>query len=193
MERISDIVAQRGGIITTNDIEGKALYKRILRAVERGELIRVRHGVYADPTALFNTMIDIEKIIPGGVVCLYNAWAYYQLSTSVPPAFCVAIEAKRKVSLPDMVSVQLYYWKKDYFEFGIIEQEVSGNNVKMTDLERSVCDAIKYRNKIGMDICAEVVRAYLKRSDRNLSRLNEYARKLRIAKTLTNFIEISLE
>lgn len=63
----------------------------------------------------------------------------------------------------------------------------------MTDLERSVCDAIKYRNKIGMDICAEVVRTYLKRNDRNLSRLYDYAKKLRVYKTLNYFIEITLE
>jgi len=44
-----------------------------------------------------------------------------------------------------------------------------------------------------MDICAEVVRTYLKRNDRNLSRLYDYAKKLRVYKTLNYFIEITLE
>lgn len=193
MEKICDIVAEKGGIITVDDTGGKALYKRILRAVDRGELIRVRHGVYADPAALFNTMIDIEKIIPDGVVCLYNAWSYYNLTTSIPPAFCVAIEAKRKVALPANTSIQLYYWKKEFLEFGITNREVSGYKIRMTDIERSVCDAIRYRNKIGMDICAEIIRTYLKRSDRNLSRLSDYAKRLRVSKTLSNIIEIALE
>jgi len=26
-------------------------------------------------------------------------------------------------------------------------------------LERSVCDAVKYRNKLGLDVCAEVIRS----------------------------------
>lgn len=30
-------------------------------------------------------------------------------------------------------------------------------------MERSVCDAIKYRNKIGLEVCSEVVRNYLKK------------------------------
>jgi hypothetical protein len=41
-------------------------------------------------------MIDVEKVIPGGIVCLYNAWSYYNLTTTVPPEFCIAIEAKKK-------------------------------------------------------------------------------------------------
>ena len=39
----------------------------------RAEL--VLQGIYAVPEALLNTMIDVERIVPKGVVCLYNAWA----------------------------------------------------------------------------------------------------------------------
>ncbi|QCQ46681.1 hypothetical protein DBK98_018995 [Bacteroides sp. PHL 2737] len=34
------------------------------------------------------------------------------------------------------------------------------------DLERSVCDAIKYRNKVGIDVMAEVIQTYLKLPER---------------------------
>lgn len=192
MERITDIVNQRGGIVSAKDLT-RAEYTRVLRAVGRGELIKVRQGVYATPQSLVNTMVDVEKIVPNGVICLYNAWAYHRLSTTIPPSVCIAIETKRKVRLPDDTSVQLYYWKKEYLHFGIEEQEYSGFKVRITDLERSVCDAIKYRNKIGLDLCGEVVRSYLKRTDRSLSKLYVYAKRLRVANVLNNYLEISLE
>ena len=192
MERITDIVNQRGGIVSAKDLT-RAEYTRVLRAVGRGELIKVRQGVYATPQSLVNTMVDVEKIVPNGVICLYNAWAYHKLSTTIPPSVCIAIETKRKVRLPDDTSVQLYYWKKEYLDFGIEEQEYSGYKVRITDLERSVCDAIKYRNKIGMDLCGEVMRSYLKRSDKSLSRLYVYAKRLRVANVLNNYLEINLE
>lgn len=192
MERITDIVNQRGGIVSAKDLT-RAEYTRVLRAVGRGELIKVRQGVYATPQSLVNTMVDVEKIVPNGVICLYNAWAYHKLSTTIPPSVCIAIETKRKVRLPDDTSVQLYYWKKEYLHFGIEEQEYSGYKVRITDLERSVCDAIKYRNKIGLDLCGEVVRSYLKRTDRNLSKLYVYAKRLRVANVLNNYLEINLE
>ena len=192
MERIIDIVNQRGGIVSAKDLT-RAEYTRVLRAVGRGELIKVRQGVYATPQSLVNTMVDVEKIVPNGVICLYNAWAYHKLRTTIPPSVCIAIETKRKVRLPDDTSVQLYYWKKEYLHFGIEEQEYSGYKVRITDLERSVCDAIKYRNKIGLDLCGEVVRSYLKRTDRSLSKLYVYAKRLRVANVLNNYLEINLE
>ena len=192
MERIIDIVNQRGGIVSAKDLT-RAEYTRVLRAVGRGELIKVRQGVYATPQSLVNTMVDVEKIVPNGVICLYNAWAYHKLSTTIPPSVCIAIETKRKVRLPDDTSFQLYYWKKEYLHFGIEEQEYSGYKVRITDLERSVCDAIKYRNKIGLDLCGEVVRSYLKRTDRSLSKLYVYAKRLRVANVLNNYLEINLE
>ncbi|MDY5229369.1 MAG: hypothetical protein SPH37_10165, partial [Sodaliphilus sp.] len=63
----------------------------------------------------------------------------------------------------------------------------------ITDLERSVCDAVKYRNKIGLDTTAEIIRNYLKKDKRNLSRLSEYAKRLRVANTLKNYLMIAIE
>ena len=105
-------VAALGGTISTTDISHLSEYKRLLRAKERGDLIKLRHGIYAVPDTLLNTMIDVERIVPNGIVCLYNAWAYHQLSTTVPPAFCIAIANKRKVVIPDTLPIELYYWKK---------------------------------------------------------------------------------
>lgn len=192
MGSISDTIASQGGIITTDSMTGQAEYKRVLRAVERGELIRLRHGVYAIPEATFSTMIDIEKVVPGGIVCLYSAWMHHHLSTMVPPAFCIAIESKRKIKVPTAVPVTLYYWKSENLQFGIERRNISGYDILITDLERSVCDAVKYRNKIGLELCAEIIRSYLARNNRNLSRLMDYARRLRVANVLNNYLEISL-
>ena len=193
MNSITHKATSQGGIITTAELSKQSEYLKVVRAKERGELIRVRHGVYAVPDALLNTMIDIERIVPSGIVCLYNAWAYHQLSTVVPPYFCVAIEAKRKVAIPPTLPIELYYWKKEYLTFGVMDAEISGCNVRITDMERSVCDAVRYRNKTGMEVCSEVIRNYLKKRDRNLSRLSEYAKQLRVANILRNYLEIAIE
>ena len=193
MQKISEIVAAKGGVVTMDEITDRAEYKRILRAVEHGELIRLRQGVYAVPIAILNTMIDVERIVPQGVLCLYSAWAYYQLTTTVPPSFCIAIEAKRKVKLPIRLPINLYYWKAGNLEFGIVDVEISNYQVRMTDLERSVCDAVKYRNKIGLDLCAEIIRTYLRKKERNLSHLMDYAERLRVTKILNNYLEIAIE
>lgn len=193
MNRISQKIEALGGTISTADMASEAEYKRIHRAAQRGELTKLRSGVYASPDALLSTMLDIERIVPGGVVCLYNAWSHHQLTTTVPPSFCVAIERKRKVVIPPSLPITLYYWKKENLSLGVTEAVVSGHTIRMTNLERSVCDAVKYRNKIGIDICAEIVRTYLRKEGRDLSLLTEYAKQLRVWATLSNYLEIALE
>ncbi len=193
MNYIINKVEALGGTITANEVNGNAEYMQLNRAVQQGDLMRIRHGVYVTPNALLDTMIDVERIIPGGVVCMYNAWAHYGLTTLVPPAFCIAIASKRKVVVPQLLPINLYYWKAENLEFGIRKDCISEHHVRITDLERSVCDAIKYRNKIGLDICAEVIRSYLRKKERNLSKLTEYAKKLRVANVLNNYLEIAIE
>lgn len=189
---IIDTLRQQGGFITTYEVKSRGEYERLRRATEDGTLMRIRKGVYVEMSALANNMIDVERIVPRGVLCLYSAFAHYGLSTQVPSAICIAIEAKRKVRLPEYPPIDLYFWKKENLGFGVIQKNISGYTVLMTDLERTVCDAVKYRNKIGLDVCGEVIDSYLKRENRNISLLYEYARKLRVKNILTKYLETRL-
>jgi hypothetical protein len=56
--------------------------------------------------------------------------------------------------------------------------------------ERAICDAVKFRNKIGKDIVLEAIKNYMKMKDRDLSKLYEFSRILRVEKLLTNYLEI---
>lgn len=168
------------------DYERRILYK----AVKEGEALKIRNGVYIQMETLADTMVDIGKIVPGGILCLWSAWSVYGLTTQIPNAYYVAIDNKRKVTLPAYPEFQLVYQSAKHLNIGVTEKEINGYQVKIYDIERSVCDAIKYRNKIGIDVMAEIVQGYLKSESRNLSKLQEYAAQLRIANTLNQYLEL---
>ena len=94
--------------------------------------------------------------------------------------------------MPEFPPITLYYWSDHLLEFGTTIAEVHGHKVHVTDLERSVCDAVKYRNKIGLDVCAEIVKSYIRRRGRNISTLIKYAKILRVAKTMSTYLEIGI-
>ena len=159
-------------------------------AVRKGEAVRIKNGVYADIDALANTMVNIKMIIPGGTLCLWSAWSVYNLTTQIPNAYYVAIERTRKITLPDYPEFQLVYQSDSLLSIGATQKNVQGYDVPIFDIERSVCDAIKYRNKVGIDVMAEILQTYLRRPDKNISRLMDYASKLRIRKTLNQYLEV---
>ena len=180
----------QGGYIRAKDIkDNRPMYDQLLAEVAKGNVVRLRNGIYALPDEMAKTMIDVETIVPGGILCMYSAWAYYELTTKLPPSICIAIEKKRKVILPDYPPVSLYYWSQPALEIGVSQREIDGYKVKIYDLEKSVCDAVKFRNKVGIDISSEILKNYLKRSDKNLTRLNEYAKRMRVANTMISLID----
>ena len=193
MDKIEDIVTQQGGMVSLHGRSHENTYRRIVRAEKNGKLVRVRKGVYALPYAFMDAMIDVESVVPGGVVCLYNAWAFYGLTMQNPPTFCIAVDAKRKIVFAQKQMITLYYWNEQSLTLGVEEVEYSSHKVRMTNAERSVCDAVRYRNKIGEDLCQEIIRTYLKRPDRKIGLMMEYAKALRVAKILGNYLNILME
>ena len=193
MEKIEDIVIQQGGVISLLGKSHENTYRRVVRAEKNGKLVRVRKGVYALPYVFMDAMIDIESVVPGGVVCLYNAWAFYGLTMQNPPTFCIAVEAKRKIVFAQKQMITLYYWNEQSLTLGVEEVEYSSHKVRMTNAERSVCDAVRYRNKIGEDLCLEIIRTYLKRPDRKIGLMMEYAKALRVGKILGNYLNVLME
>ena len=137
-------------------------------------------------------MIDIEAIIPGGILCSWSAWSIHQLTTTMPQAYHIAIKRDRKVVTPSFPSIELRHYTASILEIGVSKMFLEGYNIRIYDIERCVCDAIKFRNKIGMDVCSEIIDNYLVRPERNISKLLDYAKQLRVGTILEDYLQVKL-
>lgn len=180
----------RNGIVRTNEL-GPAEYRRFLESASNDEeVIKIKNGVYASLDALANDTFDIEKIVPGGILCAYSAWSYYGMTTQIPDSFYVAIDRKRKVRLPSMPAITLVYISSETLDLGVTKEKFGDYEVLIYDRERCVCDTIKHRNKIGIDVMAEIITHYFKSPKRDLDKLCQYASRLRVLNILKRYLEI---
>lgn len=186
---IAEYMSRNGGYISSAEAKKVSLYDQLLYGARTGRIVRVRRGVYALNNGLAKQMIDVETLVPGGVLCLYSAWSYHELTTQIPRAYHIAVERTRRVTLPVFPPVELSFVTQKAYELGVMEVEIDGFNVKVYDLEKSVCDAIKYRNKIGLDVCSEIFKNYLSRRDCDITRLYEYASQLRVGRIIDELIK----
>lgn len=186
---IKEYINQNGGYISSAEAKEKNLYNQLLYEAEKGTIIRVRQGIYALNEGLAKPMVDVERLVPGGVLCMYSAWSFYGLSTQIPLSYCIAIERSRKVVLPDYPPIELFYLSSKVFELGVTEAVIEGFTVKIYDLEKSVCDAIKYRNRVGIDVSSEIFRNYLSRKDCDITKLYSYASAMRIGKRTDELVK----
>lgn len=185
-------IQQYGGTIKSSELQKPRDYYSINKSLEDGNVLRVKKGVYMLSDSMASRMIDIERIVPEGVVCLYNAWDYYELTTQIPDGYYVAINKHRKVVVPEVTGIVLCYWEEKYCSMGVSEANIDGHTVKIFDIEKSVCDAIKFRGKIGTEVATEILKNYLAWKDRNVAKLMDYASKMRVLSTLKSYLEMSL-
>lgn len=192
MAKIHRALTKSGGVIRSYELQEPRAYYNINKEIKSGNVIRIKNGVYMLPEELASTMIDVARIVPGGVVCMYSAWDYYGLTTQIPDGFYIAIEKHRKVVVPDIMGIILCYWQEKYCTMGVVETEIANHKVKIFCIEKSVCDAIKFRNKIGTEVAIEILKNYLKRKERNISLLMDFAKQMRILSTMRQYIEMGL-
>lgn len=192
MAKIHRALTKSGGVIRSYELQEPRAYYNINKEIKSGNVIRIKNGVYMLPEELASTMIDVARIVPGGVVCMYSAWDYYGLTSQIPDGFYIAIEKHRKVVVPDIMGIILCYWQEKYCTMGVVETEIANHKVKIFCIEKSVCDAIKFRNKIGTEVAIEILKNYLKRKERNISLLMDFAKQMRILSTMRQYIEMGL-
>ena len=192
MTKIQQDISKRGGTIRSRELSAPRAYYDINKEIKSGNVIRVKNGVYILPEEQTTMMMDIDRIVPGGVICLYSAWNYYNLTTQIPNGFYIAIEKHRKVVVPKITGIILCYWEEKYCSMGVEEVEIANHRVKIFCIEKCVCDAIKFRNKIGTDVAVEILSNYLAIRNRNIARLVDLAKEMRVMSILGPYLEMGL-
>ena len=88
---------------------------------------------------------------------------------------------------------KVYYIKPDLFEMGkIVKKSPAGNLIPVYDIDRTICDVVRSRNKLGNETLLFAVKAYVKSQDKNLNALSHYAKQLRLTNIIHRYLEVLL-
>ena len=67
-----------------------------------------------------------------------------------------------------------------------------GNEINMYDLERTICDLVRNRNDFEIQDFNNALKSYVKRKDKNITKLFEYATLFKIENVLRKYMEVLL-
>ena len=67
-----------------------------------------------------------------------------------------------------------------------------GHTVPIYDMERTICDLIRSRKGIEIQIFQEAMKQYVRRKDKDLRTLMQYAALFRVEKILRQYLEVLL-
>jgi hypothetical protein len=67
-----------------------------------------------------------------------------------------------------------------------------GHQVIVYDVERTVCDVVRSRNKMDNQVFIDALRNYAARKDKNLNCIADYACKMGVYRILRQYLEVLL-
>ena len=194
MDELHAIANQHGGIIDTRTAAAHSISKAMLYKLCKAEKIqRIVKGQYILPDEMQDELLSIskrsEKIIFSHETALY----LHGISDRTPFEHTITAPSDCIPSAAIKAECKVYYIKPELFELGKTTlMTPAGNDVAAYDLERTICDVIRSRNKVGTETFLAALKLYAASSKKDLNRLNSYAKKLRIANVLRRYLGIIL-
>lgn len=193
-EKILLKMKTNNGIITTSEVEQMGIARKTLsRMVEKGVIERECHGLYTLPNSwgdeYYNLIFSTKNAVFSHATALY----LHGLSDRVPLTYEITVRNNYNAVLKNKDNVELYYVSSKIFELGKVEiKSPQGKFIPVYDMERCLCDLLKYRDKQDIEIIKYAFKEYVKLSKKNIYKLLEYAKILKVEKEVNLYLEILL-
>lgn len=197
LAKARQLFSKHGGMLRTSKAIQMGIHPRTLYALrDAGEIEPLGRGLYrlsAAPPLSSPDLVPIAIRIPRAVVCLISALAHHRLTTQVPHAVDIALPSHAQVPKVDGIPFRVFWYPEASFRAGIDVVTIDDVSVRVYSPEKTIADCFKYRNKIGLDLAIEALRAYRERTRKpNRVALMKFAQLNRVQKIMRPYFEAVL-
>ena len=194
-EKIFKLIEKNNGYVTTREVVNNKIDKKFLSdMVKKGKIVRISRGYYGLPTYIEDEYYKIASKSKNAIFSMTTALYLHNLSDRTPLVFHITLPAGYSGTLQKEKRVVINYVKRDLLDLGAIEMTSPfGMNIKVYDVERTICDIIKYKNKVDAEIFRKALKNYIKCKNKNLSKLAKYAKIMNIEKKVSEYMEVLLQ
>lgn len=181
------------GVMRPRDLAGHGIPRTHLRRlVDAGVLQLIGRGMYAVGDAELSPQSNLAAVarrVPHAVICLLSALRLHDLTTQAPFETWIAIGTRARTPKLEGLALRVVHMAPGPLSAGVVKRTIDGVRVPVFDLEKTVVDCFRFRNKIGLDVAIESMREYLRRPRRNIDRLLHYAEIDRVQAPMRPYLE----
>lgn len=193
-DKILNYAKENNGYITTKEAENLEINSTFLSNLVNGKkLERVGTGIYKLPEYPIDNFYILSKGSKN--MCYSHATALYlhDMSDRIPLVYDVTVPYNYSGNLLNNENVTLRYVREDIFELGMIDiNTINDLVVKCYDIERTLCDIIKDKNRVDKEIYSKALKKYARSKDKNILKLVKYAKKLGVEDEVVELMEVLL-
>lgn len=189
MEIIMELMEKNNGYITSKVLDMFDIHRMYLSIMqEKGLIKKVASGIYIDTNKIKDNYYIFSLSMPNVIFSHMTALYFHGLSKKNPNDV-YDITVKRSYNSIHLKKHNVFYVDDNIYEFGVTEIKTPmGNKVKVYDIERCICDIIRSKNRMDLELIKHSVGEYIKRKDKDLVKLSLYAEKLGIKKIVMDYV-----
>lgn len=191
---IGYIAEQNNGIIRTKDIVEAGMRREVLpRLVKEGILDKEGRGIYVLSGEWPDEYSLLQKKYPKCIFSYGTAMYFWEMSDRVPDPISVSVPQGYNASCvkQSYPTIQIHFAKKQWWEIGIIEiGSPQGGKIKVYNKERCICDLIRDKENIEIQIYTQAIKDYFKDSKKDIRRLLKYAELFSVESKVQSYMEV---
>ena len=194
VKRLETIAQERTGYITTEELLRSGITNRQIAVfVDRGMLEKISHGHYWLSCAGGHKPHDYKAVElcitnPNLIICADSACFYQGLISVEPERVSVATRRSDRSKFRMNFPVSRHYLGDGLFREYSRKITTALGDYTVYDLERSVCDSIRFKDGIDPAVFDLIIENYRKSETKQVDRLLEYAAKVRMLKRVQNYL-----
>lgn len=194
LQELKTIAYENGGIIETKIATQRGISRSLLaKMCKQNKIQRIMNGQYIFPDEIQDELFSISKRSDKIIFSHETALYLHGISDRTPFEHTITAPSNHVPSTSIATECKVYYIKPELFELGKTTlNSMAGNPVAAYDLERTICDIVRSRNKVGTETFLAALKMYAASSKKDLNKLNSYAKRLRIAGVVRKYLEVLL-
>jgi predicted transcriptional regulator of viral defense system len=191
-EEYKKIFDEHNGVIRTSEFQAAGYHHgRLKELVDQGIIMKIKRGYYEWQNEEFvSDATIITRLFPDAVIYLVSALFIYGYIDRTPNEWHLAIirgSARPRFNI-DYPKVKPYYIDEKYISIGKTKDTYEDQEINIFDRDRTICDVIRYSNKIDKELVNQAVMNYVNDPKKNTSNLIKYAKKMRAEKKVKTML-----
>lgn len=193
-EQIKNLIQENDGMIQTSQVIALGISKSVLyQYIRDNEMEQIAHGVYATKDTWIDAMYMLHLRCEQVVFSHETALFLHDLTDREPMEYEITVKTGYNPSRLKENGIKVYTVKKELHGEGIVVMRTPfGHSVPVYNMERTICDIIRNRNNTEIQTVQIALKQYVKRKDKDLRLLMQYATMFRVDKILRQYLEVLL-
>jgi predicted transcriptional regulator of viral defense system len=191
---IREIVEDQNGMLLSSDLAKVGIPRTYLSILEKnGEIQRVSRGVYAASDKMVDEFASLQARYKVAIFSHETALYLLDLTDRTPLFYSVTVPSGYNATLLKAQGVKVYFVKRDLYALGLVTVESPhGNEIRCFDLERTICDVLRSRKQIDVQLVNEALKRYVGKKEKNIDLLYRYAKQFGVQKIAREYLEVLL-